>query len=379
MNEQLRQFTGQGVMKSMMGPQIQLTEELCKSQLDACAHLYGGGPPGLERLREYVRDTQTSKLESECEQILNDFIKNTCTPSNDSRNGFPYQCRSSIVGRWYPGDVRSNDTTLYGRIRNRAKESCIRPDQDGLTNEVEQIIAKIMDDVKLQMDKLLATKCTERQGTWFSAVFGSGIPEVLSIHPWKFLNDIQSLSVFNAEIAADSSWGACTDACVAGRITNRLCDEDKYKDEEMKRKSFVYEFIDAWLKKTLPGLNTASGSYGYKDAELEVYLNWYPDSERDYYYDYFGVYEYSYDAGQQYKDHFGIYGHATCINKSNETPIGLSASGEHCWCNSNMSNNEWFYMTHIKDTCAGKCAYECVKCLFNHDCSGRAKFIKKPE
>ena len=208
--EQLRRFTGTGIMEAVMGSMIELTEELCQTHLDSCAHLYGGGPPGLAKLREYVRNIQTTRLEGECEEILERFAQNTCTPTNDSRHGFPFQCRHFEVGEWYPGSHTSfaQDATLHGRVRNRAMESCVRPDQEGLTNEVEQIVSRIMDDVRLRMDRMLAEMCEGMGGLWLSNVFeGNWNPE---------LNSADALAEFQTVVSADMSWGLCARSLCTG-------------------------------------------------------------------------------------------------------------------------------------------------------------------
>jgi hypothetical protein len=205
---QLKQFAGEIASDATGVQQIELTGQLCESKLDSCAILFGGGPPGLQALRDYVKGTQVAKLETACEKALGDYIKNLCTPVNDNLHAYPYQCRLYRVGTYTPKDQDSN---LYYRLRSKAAESCsLAGDADELSNEVEMQIGKIMDDVKLKMDGMLTTECEKLSGArWFTRVFGT----------WDDDSDAnveaENIVEFTQNVGADASWGVCRMSCPA--------------------------------------------------------------------------------------------------------------------------------------------------------------------
>ncbi|MDR1071977.1 MAG: hypothetical protein LBL21_05035 [Rickettsiales bacterium] len=236
---QLKQFAGEIANDATGVQQIELTEQLCQSKLDSCAILFGGGPPGLQVLRDYVKGTQVAKLETACEKALDDYVKSLCTPVNDNLHAYPYQCRLYKVGTYTPKDQDSN---LYYRLRSKAAESCsLAGDANELSNEVEMLIGKIMDDVKLKMDGMLTTECEKIDGVrWYTRIFGT----------WSD-DSVQSENIveFTQNVGADSSWGACRMACPANShwiggtdiaigSSNEYCQCNQDKEEECKKPEY---------------------------------------------------------------------------------------------------------------------------------------------
>jgi hypothetical protein len=190
--EQLRQFSSDISQENVAAQQTSLTEEMCKQKLDTCAILYGGGPPGLEKLKNYVKNTQTVKLESTCEKYLSDYVEESCTPVGDNMHEFPYQCRF-----YKPGQQQTKDSdTLYARIRTKALDVCTREGELTLTSNVEMVISKIMDNLKLKMDEQLSDECTLISGAWHSRTLGT------------FEGGTQATQ-FMSKVGSHTDWGIC--------------------------------------------------------------------------------------------------------------------------------------------------------------------------
>jgi hypothetical protein len=194
---QLKQFAGDLAQNVTGVQQIELTEQMCYSKLESCALLYGvpPGPPGLQRLRDYVKGAQIAKVESNCEKALADYAKSMCSPVNDNLHGCPYQCRLYKVGTYTPNE----DGNLYRKFRVKATEVCsLANDPSLLSNEVEMIIAKIVNDIKLKMDDLLSKECEKIDGAvWYSNTLA------------KYNRSANSYSEFTQKVGADPSWGVC--------------------------------------------------------------------------------------------------------------------------------------------------------------------------
>ena len=202
--ETLRAFTSDLSMDPTMVSQMVLAEEMCKTQLDTCAILYGGGPPGLEKLRGYVRSTQEVKMESTCSKYLNTYIQQTCTPVGDSTHSFPYQCRFKAPGgedSYEKGNTGGN--SLYSILRNKAKEQCVRPDSPDLTSGDLITINQIMDDIKFKMDAALATECNKiDKAVWHTKTLGT----------WDDSNWApDSASQFSQLVNSHNAWGICVE------------------------------------------------------------------------------------------------------------------------------------------------------------------------
>ena len=198
--EQLKQFSSDVSEENVVARQIELTEGMCKDKLETCALLYGGGPPGLEKLREFVRNSQTIKLENTCEEYLRTYATNVCTPVNDNIHSYPYACRF-----YRPGEKKTEESdTLYGSLRVRAKEVCTRTDTDALTDNVELIIAKIMDEVKLKMDEELSAECLLLEGFWHTRTLGTwDISQIDTVTDTIY-------TTFVNVVGAMDDWGVCT-------------------------------------------------------------------------------------------------------------------------------------------------------------------------
>ncbi|MDR2268946.1 MAG: hypothetical protein LBD94_02065, partial [Rickettsiales bacterium] len=202
---QIKQFASDVSEENIAAQQIGLTEGMCRQNLDTCAILYGGGPPGLQKLLDYVRNAQTVKLEDNCEKYVSDYVKEICTPLNDNKHGFPYSCRFYNPGE-FSGNYQEINDTLYSRLNAKAREVCIRQDTT-LTNEVKMVLNKIMDDVKLKMDGLLSAECESFEGgVWYTNTLGNLGGELVSIEEFK------------NRVGSDDGWGVCNYTCPANSV-----------------------------------------------------------------------------------------------------------------------------------------------------------------
>ncbi|MCL2017678.1 MAG: hypothetical protein FWG80_02830 [Alphaproteobacteria bacterium] len=78
----------------LLGQRVELSEELCRIQLDTCSNLYGGGSTGKTELVTLLRSIGSSKISDNCQATLENFVKNLCTPpAYDIENVYPYSCR----------------------------------------------------------------------------------------------------------------------------------------------------------------------------------------------------------------------------------------------------------------------------------------------
>lgn len=207
--EQLKNFANDISQENIGALQIGLTEQMCMHKLETCAMLYGGGPPGLERLRKYVYTAQTTKLENNCEKYLNAYVLDICTPINDAVHGFPYQCRFLEPGKWWPDPTMVTGGTLYDKLRSKASEVCVRADAGTWTHEVKMIINKIIDGVKIKMDDEMYKECSRvggmdedgNQAVWYSGT---------SNHINRDFEKNVSTDAFINSVGAHADWGLCT-------------------------------------------------------------------------------------------------------------------------------------------------------------------------
>lgn len=94
----------------LLGQRVELSESMCKSKLDTCSNLYGGGPDGLEELLVSAQNTNTMRIADNCKKTLLDYAKELCSPrASDTAHTYPYACRM-----YRPGElVHANKSMCY--------------------------------------------------------------------------------------------------------------------------------------------------------------------------------------------------------------------------------------------------------------------------
>ena len=83
----------------LLGSQLELSEELCRSKMDACSNLYGGGVAGMTELIATMRNITDQKIAQNCLATLKEYAQTLCTPTaTDTLHAYPYACRVYAPG-----------------------------------------------------------------------------------------------------------------------------------------------------------------------------------------------------------------------------------------------------------------------------------------
>lgn len=207
--KQLKDFSDTDEAR-LLGLRMELSEQMCQEKLDACSNLYGGGPDGLAALVTAMYDIVSQQIAQECQNVLRDYAKKLCAvPSNDTLHTYPYACRT-----YFPGDRtfaqhhgcntavtnQGNETTnesdgtttvaenstsqpcpqeeqgkyvgsLHHKLVRYARQMCMRPsatDSQVTPDIVLQDVNVVMDEIRSDMLKALASECERLDGEWDS-------------------------------------------------------------------------------------------------------------------------------------------------------------------------------------------------------------------
>lgn len=103
----------------LLGNRVELSEELCHSQLNTCSNLYGGGSEGLAALRSHMYSIGTSRISDNCRASLMEFAVKLCSPSpNDTLHAYPFDCRmynpGSMVFAFLPHCNLQTSSKIFG-------------------------------------------------------------------------------------------------------------------------------------------------------------------------------------------------------------------------------------------------------------------------
>jgi len=105
----------------LLGSRLELSEEMCKTKLDSCSNLYGGGANGLSLLLTEMHNITSKKISQKCLPTLEEYAQKLCkVPSKDTTHTYPYGCRMYVPG---DGSSAINDECL-----NLAATSLQTPD-----------------------------------------------------------------------------------------------------------------------------------------------------------------------------------------------------------------------------------------------------------
>ena len=101
-NKQLETFSNNSSEISL-GQMLELSEEMCKTQLTTCSNLYGGGSEGLALLVNTMTGITDETIAQTCPDLLNTYVKTMCSvqSTSDSVHKYPYNCRT-----YAPGEMR---------------------------------------------------------------------------------------------------------------------------------------------------------------------------------------------------------------------------------------------------------------------------------
>ncbi len=86
--------------QTLIGSRLELSEEMCREKLDACANLYGdGNGNGLDLLVQAMHNITNQKIAANCRVSLEEYAQEMCAvPSNDNLHSYPYECRVYAPG-----------------------------------------------------------------------------------------------------------------------------------------------------------------------------------------------------------------------------------------------------------------------------------------
>ena len=233
---------------------------MCQDKLDACSNLYGKGTDGLEALLTFVRSVGSLKVSEDCEKYLTSYVQNICTKAGDTAHGFPYDCRLRPPGGYICNDETDSrfrtqcNNSVYNQIKNYAKENCTRPSLEAgqpLPPVVQTAVNRVLDNLKLSMEKLLHAECDRVKGRWITYPAAMSIIEPPVLTPsgglrsefeaieqdpnFIKLKDLSSYA-FWTSVTADFSWGVCVaNSCDAEDAGMRYTDPNTGFTECCKR------------------------------------------------------------------------------------------------------------------------------------------------
>lgn len=199
----LKQFND-SADQTLLGLTMETVEDLCKTKLDTCSNLYGGGPNGLAALVNAMHNIVNQKIEAECQNFLTEFGKKLCAvQSTDTLHSYPYTCRVYEPGGESTHQTKPTndaDTTLYQRFVNYAMQVCIRPSE---FESLDEVPALVLQDVNIAMDKMhiamnteLSRECERLGGVWVS-------------NPYDPDTSATLYEEFYTETGSNKNWGYC--------------------------------------------------------------------------------------------------------------------------------------------------------------------------
>ncbi len=181
----------------LLGSRLELSEEMCKTKLDACDSVYGGRTNLVLAMHEIV----DQQIAQECKTTLESYLAELCaTPSNDTYHSYPYSCRTYSPGSESDA-IGTNPTTtsVYYKLTEYAKQTCVRPTESGtLPGPILQDINTVISKFKTDMANELAKECERQTGEWQIYAFNPDFDKTDLVH-----------NEFYTETAANDQWGWC--------------------------------------------------------------------------------------------------------------------------------------------------------------------------
>ena len=185
----------------LLGSRLELSENMCKEKLNACANVYGGETNLILTMREIV----DQQIAQECKTVLENYLSELCAvPITDTQHKYPYACRT-----YSPGDSTNKpNTSIYYKLEEYAKQTCVRPsesenDNGSLPAPILQDINVVLSQFKSDMAHELAAECERQDGAWY-----------------KYDKNITSFQDFYNYTAAHTEWGICSLECKPDESTN---------------------------------------------------------------------------------------------------------------------------------------------------------------
>ena len=197
---------------------------MCQDKVIACASLYGDTTGcvfdgngkltnpnnttnrcGLQALLSFVDTVDTSRVSEACDIVIDNYVKDLCTPSGEGKYGYPYKCRTLSLGN--SGDISDEkSTTLYGMLGRHVTANCSNAidTSGGLSVDITTKVVSAMRDLSSEMDSVMTDICeTTYGGIWADLMQGNPLED-------KFY-----ITVFGAKFTdlnfenQGRSWGFC--------------------------------------------------------------------------------------------------------------------------------------------------------------------------
>jgi len=117
----------------LLGSRLELSEEMCKEKLNACANLYGGGAQGMDALVNAMGSITDQKIAQQCQTTLLEYAKEMCAvPSNDSLHSYPFGCRTYAPSSQYYAEM-CFDATSSASTNTGGSGQVTQPSTNGYT------------------------------------------------------------------------------------------------------------------------------------------------------------------------------------------------------------------------------------------------------
>ena len=199
---------------------------MCQDKVIACASLYGDTTGcvfdgngkltnpnnatnrcGLQALLDFVDTVDTTRMTEACDTIIDNYIKDLCTPSGEGKYGYPYKCRTLSLGS--SSDINSDtSTSLYGILGRHVRTNCSSPTtSDGvLTVDVTTKVVNAMRNISTEMDAIMSDICENTySGVWVDVNKGNALED-------KFYITVFGSKYEDIDRTANSrggDWGYC--------------------------------------------------------------------------------------------------------------------------------------------------------------------------
>lgn len=99
----------------LIGSRLELSEQMCREKLYACANLYGEGGSGMQLLLASMHSITDQKIANNCRVALQEYAQEMCAvPSNDTLHGYPYGCRVYVPGSQQYATIYECNQQIWG-------------------------------------------------------------------------------------------------------------------------------------------------------------------------------------------------------------------------------------------------------------------------
>ncbi|MFQ6739565.1 MAG: hypothetical protein ACLRFJ_02780 [Alphaproteobacteria bacterium] len=211
---------------------------MCADKLTACAALFGGEDGcsvdvttgkvtavdgeicGLDALVNFVGAVDNTRINQACDAALKNKLHELCTPDSGDQ-GYPYKCRLT------------DSATIQAVLTEHADLACTSVNDTSNTENTNAIITGLMDELKIEMDIMLADMCESLDGIWATTTDG---------------NINNTLSAFYSKVSGGdkektSSWGVCLEKSV-----RNLCNDLGTKWASYNAATDTCDLTDAWFE-----------------------------------------------------------------------------------------------------------------------------------